>query len=600
MCCTVGRFAPLVLLYFLAVICVTVPLVFTLEAENQGWNSLGKDADVFDSLFSVLEKEKLHSLLKDIPPAELQKVTSRLVGQVKTDHSELEKRKSVLEAIKKEGLLDSWKKDLDSLIFDDNALPESDDKAKEFQSNLKCAEKSKDHSQHQHQVTLPEGASKQQIEEAVQEMLGNKDSYGTPPDSVKEGVDRNDVDYLFQVAEDTFDTPSETLQPPKLAPSPYKPERRPSYPSFQDRRKVEAKKKPSKKNDQEPLSAFVGMAKKLLGQDDNDPTLDLVANMASAYIKNNMDNSAETKKNDGNNGPDLSSLLQLASLFSGAGGGNSGSADNPLQSLTSLLSNSGMDMNQLLQMGSMFMGKSLEVAPSRRNKATSPMVELIIRTVANFLDMDSVHLLDYYNGISKLTEANSWNEVNVILRKTTGTDVETMLDLLANDDVRQQISEGATSTVVHWMQHFLDPESLNGRILFLNALSQQYNYPLIDPKNLIETLSQLLDRLSVDYFNTNINVRPYLRHTEKQLRGLLHIDPTERIDFRKFSGRELTIAVQHTMKTEIFDPLSQLWLDFRLASRFPKCARTILCRRNAPSATRSASGLKEGTTRAIR
>jgi hypothetical protein len=99
-----------------------------------------------------------------------------------------------------------------------------------------------------------------------------------------------------------------------------------------------------------------------------------------------------------------------------------------------------MDMNQLLQMGSAFMGNGLEAPASRKSKSSNPFAEMLIRIVANFLNMDSVVLLDYYTGLTKLTEAKSWNEINAILRKTTGMDVETTLDLLMNDDVRQQVS----------------------------------------------------------------------------------------------------------------------------------------------------------------
>lgn len=600
MCYTAGRFTPVVLLPFLAVICMTVPFVLCLEAETHGWNSLGKEADALDSLLSGLEMSKLQNLLKNIPPAELQKVASRLIGEVETSNTEMEKRKSILQAIKKEGILDSWKKDLDSLIFDENTLPiGSDDKAKEFQSNLKCTDKSGEHSQHKRHV-LSEDASKQKMEEAAQHVLGNPATNEIPSDTVKEQLHRDDVDYLFQMAEETFDAPSEQLLSSKLSPPPSQINKQqpPSKPAVQEKKRTEAKKKPNQKNNQEPLGALVGMAKKLLGQDESDPTLDIVANMASAYMKN-MDNSASPKKNGGNNGPDLNSLLQMASLFSGGGGDNGNAmADNPLQTLTSLLTNSGMDMGQMLQMGSMLMGQGMDNSVSRKNKPTSPIIELIIRTVANFLNMDSVLLLDYYNGLAKLVEANSWNEINTILRKTTGTDVEALLDLLGNDDIRQQISDSTTSTVVHWFQDFLDPEGLNTKIFYLNALSQQYNYPLVDSKNVIETLAQLIERLSVDHLDAKIDLRPYLKHTEKQLRSLLHLEPYEKIDFRKFSERELSIAVQHTMKTEVFDSLSELWSDFRIASRFPKCARTVLCRRNVPNYSRT--GLKQGITRATR
>ena len=241
-------------------------------------------------------------------------------------------------------------------------------------------------------------------------MLFDSKPNGTPSIN-QEQIDRNDVEYLLQTAEETLDTPSMKLEPPKLAPSPYKYAKKPSPPvASQENERLQSNKKLYKKKQEEPLDALVGIAKKFLGQDESDPTLDIVANMASTYMKN-MDNSG---KKNGNSGPDLASMLQMAALFTG-GAGNVG--DNPLQSLTSLLSNSGMDMNQLLQMGSALMSQGVDSQVARKAKTSvSPIVELIIRFLANFLNMDSVVLLDHYNGLSKLTEANSWNEINAILR----------------------------------------------------------------------------------------------------------------------------------------------------------------------------------------
>ena len=426
-------------------------------------------------------------------------------------------------------------------------------------------------------------------------MLFDSKPNGTPSIN-QEQIDRNDVEYLLQTAEETLDTPSMKLEPPKLAPSPYKYAKKPSPPvASQENERLQSNKKLYKKKQEEPLDALVGIAKKFLGQDESDPTLDIVANMASTYMKN-MDNSG---KKNGNSGPDLASMLQMASLFTG-GADNVG--DNPLQSLTSLLSNSGMDMNQLLQMGSALMSQGVDSQVARKAKTSvSPIVELIIRFLANFLNMDSVVLLDHYNGLSKLTEANSWNEINAILRKTTGTDVESVLDMLGNEEVRQQISDTATTNVVHWLKGFLEPDSLKTKIMYVNALLMQYNYPLLDHKNVAESFSQLIERLSQDYLNTKINLRPYFKHNEKQLKRLLHIEANEQIDFRTVSETELATIVQHTMKKEVFDPLAVIWSDFRLASRFPRCARTILCQRNVPSnSARSPDGLKQGVTRATR
>lgn len=592
MCRTQIRLAPVTFLHFLAVICMTAPFVLAHEAEIHGWDSQGKAADAIGSLFSGSEMVKIQALLKNIPPAELQKVASQVVSDINENHTELEKRRSILKAIKEKGLLDSWKEDLENLIFDDNALPlgGSDEKAKQFHDNLKCNDKHTNgpSTPHVHHDGLPEGPL---VKASVHHSSDNTESNGTPYVDQQQ-IAQNDMDYLFQVAEEELDQPAENFQPPKYNPTPYKTVPKPA--SSQEKRTETNKKSYKKVNQEDPLDVLVGMGKKLLGQEEGNPTLDIVANMASAYIKN-MDNSG--KKKSGNTGPDMGSLLQLASLFSG---GNAGQ-NNPLQSVASLLGNSGMDMNQLLQMGSALMGQGLQIPASRKIKSTNPIAEMLIRLVANFLNMDSVVLLDYYNGLSKLSEAKSWNEINVILRKTTGMDVETTLDLLINDDVRQQLSDSATSSLAHWLQAFLDPASIQTKIAYLNVLAFQYKYPIVDPKNLIESFSILVDRLSEDYLNTKINLRPYLKQTERQLKGLLHIEGPEQLDFRKLTENELSMVIQNTMKNKVFDPLAELWTDFRYASRFPKCARTIMCLRNVPSnSAQSKEELKQGFTRAMR
>ena len=617
-----SRFRPVVLLHFLAVICVTIPLVLSVEVEAHSWDTVGKDADALDSLLSKLQMGKLQNILKNIPPAELQKIASRLQRKINAGDTESQKKKSIMEAMKAEGLLDSWKMELDGMIFDDNAIPnESDEKANQFQKSLNCNNKDGGCSS---QPASPAS----QIEEAVHEMLGNTESNGTPS-STREQIERNDLDFLFQEAAEIFETPSENLKPPKLVPPPYKPNQKPSssyQPSGPERVRGESVKKPSRKNnDQEPLSALVGMAKQFLGQDENDKTLDMVANMASLYL-NNMDTSGNNAKktapknsgpdigamlqfasllsanaggkSGGNGGPDLSSLLQLASLFGGESGGDA--ANNPVQSLLSLLGNSGVDMNQIIQMGSMLMNKGSASSVSRKSQSTSPMVDLVIRFVANWLEMDPDLLLNYVDGVSQLVEAKSWNEINIILRRSTGTDVETMLDMMANDDIRQQFSDTSTDFVAHWLRTNVNPDSFQSRLLYINALLQQYNYPPIDPQNEVESVSRVVERLSGDFLNMKIDLRPYLRHVEKQLKDVLHIVGPQKLDFRNFSEEELSHAVRYTMKNEVFDPLADLWADFRLASRVPKCARTILCRRNIPGTYKSQAGLKEGITRGAR
>lgn len=583
MYCNTSRFRP-AKLYFLALICVTVPFIASHETETLGWNSLGKEAMGLTSLFSKMEMEKLSSVLKSIPPAELQKVAGRVLSQVNAQQTEFEKRSAILKAMKNEGLFGEWKENLDNLLFDDNALPvELSEKAKQFQSNLKCNNKNADGTSNcKDQMTLPENASAKDMENAVHEMLGNAEPAGKQRASFQDEIDRNDVDFLFQEADEVLEEPPETLRPPKPT---------------QEIQRGETIKKHKKVKQEEPLGALVGMAKKMLGQDASDPTLDIVANMASAYIQSNMDNSRKAKPSD--SGPDLGSLLQLASLFSNTVG-KTNSADNPLQTLTSLLSNSGMDMNQLLQMGSALMNQGNQGTVSRRKDPTSPIVELLIRLIANFLEMDSAMLLNYYNGLTKVIEAESWDDINRTLRRTTGTNVESMLDMMANDDVRWQLADSAATTVVHWMQHFFDPTDMQTRLMYLNALLMQYNYPPVDPKNVLETLTDLIERLIEEQFSTHVDLKPYVKQTEKQFKSMLHLEPNEPFDFGRYNTKELTMATQRTIKGEMFDPLAELWSDFRLASRFPKCAQTIVCRRNAPSSGRSAARLKQGITRAMR
>jgi hypothetical protein len=163
------------------------------------------------------------------------------------------------------------------------------------------------------------------------------------------------------------------------------------------------------------------------------------------------------------------------------------------------------------------------------------------------------------------------------------------------------LSDSATSSLAHWLQEFLDPDSFQSKITYLNAFAFQNKYPLVDSKNFVESLSVLVERLSEDYLNAKINLRPYLKQSEKQINALLHVDGSERLDLRKLSENELALIIRNTMKNEVFDPLAELWTDFRYATRFPKCARTIVCLRNAPSnSARSSQGLKQGVTRAMR
>lgn len=572
--------------------------------------------DVAQSLFSGLELGKLQELLKDVPHDKMQKLAGRVMGELNKIHTEDGKKNefqtALLHAAKAEGLLGAWKHKLDALLFDDNAVPSgSGDNAKRLQAKVK--EVINNAASSRGSQALPDGASLDDIRKAVHQMLGNKEDKDKAPATSRDSFEQEDLNYLFDAASDMLGGPSDRIQPPKEK------IKKPSQSSYHDKKTKEQAKQAAKQK-QDPMESIVGMAKQLLGHEDSDPTLNIIANMASAY----MNNPANSKKNG--NGPDLASMMQLASMFAGgagnkkskdsgpdlasmlqlasmfAGGANNkkSTEDNPLEMITSFLSNAGVDWSQLLEVGAQMLTPNQNIPSKRKHLSTSPIAELVIRLLANFLEMDPDFLVNYYNGLTQVVEANSWTEINTILRRSTGTDVETVLDSLANDDVRQQLSDSTTATLVHWLQHFVNPDSLNTRIIYLNAMLMQYNYPTVDAKNVIETFSEVIEKLSADYMSTKVDLRPYLKHFDQQLKWLLNVDPDDHIDFRKFSEAELSHAIEYTMKTEVFDPIAALWSDFRLASRVPKCARTILCRRNLPQATRSSFGLKEGVTRATR
>lgn len=572
--------------------------------------------EVKHSLFAGFDLGKLQELLKDVPHDKMQKLAGRVIGELGKIHTDDAKKNefqtALLRAAKAEGLLGAWKDKLDALLYDDNAMASgSDDKAKRLQAKVKDVVNNAASSRGS--PPLAEGASLADIRKAVHQMLGNTDSNDTPSAASRDSFAQDDLNYLFDAASDILDSPSDSMQPPKVAEKIRKPA------SYQEKKAKEQGRQGAKKK-QDPVDSIVGMAKQLLGHEDSDPTLDIVANMASAYMNSASNSKGGTggpdlasmmqlasmftggagNKKSKDNGPDLASMLQLASMFAGGAGGKKSTDDNPLQMLTSFLGNSGMDLNQLLQLGTQLLSQNDNVPAKRKHLSTSPIAELVIRLLANFLEMDPDFLVNYYTGLTQVVEANSWTEINTILRRSTGTDVETVLDSLANDDIRQQLSDSTTATLVHWLQHFANPDSLNTRIVYLNAMLTQYNYPAVDAKNVIETLSEVVAKLCSDYMGTKVDIGPYLAHFDQQLKWLLKLSPDDHIDFRKFSEAELSHAIEYTMKTEVFDPIAALWSDFRLASRVPKCARTILCRRNLPQATRSSFGLREGVTRATR
>jgi hypothetical protein len=320
--------------------------------------------------------------------------------------------------------------------------------------------------------------------------------------------------------------------------------------------------------------------------------------MAAAYLTNEPEKTDKkaAKEEKSGGGLDLGSMLQLASLFtdSDSPGGN------VVQTLSSMFSGDssgeGMSMDKIIQMGSLLMGQS----GSKSRKSSSPVAELVIRVVANFLDMDPELLMKYYTAFQRLVETNSWNEINDVLRVATGTDIETFLNLLDSDDVREQLSVTASAASIEWLQHFLSPDSLKTKVFYVNSFLLQYSYPPIDHKHLIDTSSVVIDRLVRDYLVYDVESRIFMKQAESQLKNLLHLDQSEDIDFRNYTQTELTNAVSHTVKLEFFDPLSKVWSDYKLAARYPKCARTILCLTNSLVNIRTPLGLKAAVTRASR
>jgi len=360
---------------------------------------------------------------------------------------------------------------------------------------------------------------------------------------------------------------------------------RPNRTQHQKNSQQKASKKPTKK--EEPLDALLGLAKQYLGQDKHDPTLDIMANMASAYMKNNQ---KTNQKSDG--GLDLDTVMQMASLFSGKG--SNGGENNPLAALSSLLGNSGMDVNRLLEMGSALMSQSQ--SPSGR-KVRSPVVDLVAGYVANFFSVDSAGLVDVYEALVHLYSAQNWREVNTIMRSRFGTDAETYLNRMADEGIRLRLSESATDELVAWVQHFLDPVNVKTKIFYVNAFLLQYNFPAIDHKNIIDTLSVVVDKIAKVFAGREIHSKLMMKGLELQLKSMLGLAPSDAMDLRNYSAEDLAHAVRYYVKSEFFDPLADIWSDFQLASRYPKCAETIICDRNAPQSIRTSLGLKKAITR---
>ena len=517
---------------FSSLVCIVVLAVRTAahESDTDVTNNFiptDNRADMLlNSLFSGSKLEKLQELLRELPPeafVELEEVAGRVKSKM-GDSNEAEKlQHAIIQAAKEQGgLLGSSLRDkLDSLMFDDEK--KGGEEASKCQSGTKCAEEKQ---------SIP-------LLQDDMKLSGKVDSNKTPPVTVHKKIGINDVNYLSENAEDILDATnnqppveSQRVQSPPAIKKPAVKMPTPSASAYDNKKRGETNKVPPKKK--KPMDALVGMAKQYLGQEENDPTLDILANMASAYMQVN------DKSKDG---PDLNSLLQMASLFTG--GSNSADNSNPLQSILSLFEHSGMDLNQVLQIGSTLLGQQNGIVSSGRNgKPASNVAELIIRFIANTLHIDHTPLIEYYYGLTNLMDANSWDQINTILRRTTGTDAEVMLDLLANEKIRQQMSDTATATLVQWLQEYLNPDFLQSRTMVVNAMLFQYGYPIIDPKNLIESISVLGEHLSKTFAGTKFNLRPYLKEAERQLQYALNLDSNSVIDFRNFTQKVHFFAFQ--------------------------------------------------------
>lgn len=342
----------------------------------------------------------------------------------------------------------------------------------------------------------------------------------------------------------------------------------------------------------EPMDAILGLAKKYLGHDESDPTLDLMANMASAYMKSAQKKSGGGKGGEGIN---LESMMRMASMLSSAGDGKQ---KNPLDAVSSLMANSGMDAGQLLQMASSLIGQP-QGASGRKGSTSdrSPIIDLIAGYLGNFINVDSSLIVQYYEALVRLSGAKSWSEINMILKSSFGTDAESFLNLMADDNSRRSLSENGTEQLVSWIQHILDPDSVKTKISFVNEFLAQASLPVIDHKNVIETTSVVCDRIAKVYAGREVNSRVTLKAAQAQLKAMLGLDPSDAIDLHNYSAEDLADAVGYYVKSEFFDVLADIWSDFKLASRHPKCARTVICVRNSPQSVRTSLGLKQATTR---
>lgn len=72
--------------------------------------------------------------------------------------------------------------------------------------------------------------------------------------------------------------------------------------------------------------------------------------------------------------------------------------------------------------------------------------------------------VQYYEALVRLSGAKSWSEINMILKSSFGTDAESFLNLMADDNSRRSLSENGTEQLVSWIQHILDPDSVKTKV----------------------------------------------------------------------------------------------------------------------------------------
>jgi len=551
------------------------------------WATAAED----DALFSASQVEQL---LKNLPLdnlAGVQKMAGRFMkemaaGQKATDGSDAF-QETVLAAMKNQGVLDTWKKRLDAMMYNE-VDPDTDEDA--FQADADIEEKP------QPSVYQPSAVpqSLDAMEKVVHQMLGSVDP---------------DVERLMKSAADlVLPKTDRASQQQQQQQKQQQQQQQPSPSVAAPQRVIEApapsKKDKAKKKSTEPLDAIVDLAKQYLGQDASDPTLDLLASMASSYMKTElkkpMGSGKSQKKSPtaAGDGLDLGAMMQLASLFSGDSAQN-----NLLQSLSSLLKpeqdssdDAGPSLEQILKLGSLFMGQPAKNAKNAAQVAVNPVAQLVLRFLAMMLDLEPDQLFKYYTGFQKMVETDTWSEMNAVLRATTGTDVEAFLDLLDSDETRRELAETTCVNVVDWLQTFIDPMGLKTKVFYVNSYLLQYDYPPINPRHLIDTVSIVVDRMVHDFLTIQIESRPYMKQAEAELKRLLRVDQSKVLDLGNFTQTQLTRALRSSVEHEVIDPVADIWYDYKLASRYPRCARTIVCQRNAPADVRTPLGLKAAVT----